>query len=228
MDAKREFAIRYYRWALEQWRLEIDGGFPLLRAIRHSSCAEILEIMSTMSRSERLKMAEILTKWFHPDAVKALGQTLTPEEREMFEHWRHVRARLYRESAEYAACAKPRQKKIAPLRAAIKELVAPVIGKEVEAYRGVLYQYELLIGRWTVVTRVDFTGRADDFVYDHVIRSSADSRELCRVSATSWFGICGGMTAWVGLSDEDIPNAAATLAVVCRRFLDAAPRLLPE
>ncbi len=182
--------------------------------------------MRTMSRDERLRIAEIHTKRLHPDAVKALGETLTPEERSVFEHWLRVRSRIRGEIS--SAPVPPRRKRIAALREAIREVVVPLIGEESEADPGVEYWYEVRIGRWTVHTRIDFSGRWDDFSYDQIIRFSANGRELRRVSVESWFGICGGMTSWVGLSEEEIPKAAATLALVCKRFLDAAPLLLPE
>ena len=227
-DEQREFAIRYYRWALEQWRSEIDGGFPILRGIRDSSCTGTLEIMKTQSRDERLEMARTLTKRRHPEAVAALGDTFSTEEQRLFEHWRHLRATLYWESAEYAAVGQPRKKRIAPLRAAIRQVVAPVVGKEVDCCHGVLYRYETRIGRWTVATRIDFTDRQADIIYDHLIRLSEDSRRFAGpISVEKWFGI-SGVSEWRGLSDEEIPEAVANLALVCRRFLEAAPYLLPQ
>jgi hypothetical protein len=229
MDDKTEFTIRYYRWALEQWRLEIDGGFPLLRALRYSTCTEVLEIMKTMSRDERLNMARILAKRHHHEATEALGEPMSDEEQRQWDHWRHLRDAIRRNSPEAAALDRPRKKRIAPLRAAILRVVAPVIGNEVDNEHGVMYHFELPIKRWTVVTRIDFTGTWDDFEYDHLIRRSEDSSHFVRpIAVLAWFGIVGGCTKWEGLSDEDIPSAANTLALVCRRFLDAAPKLLPD
>jgi hypothetical protein len=224
----REFAARYYRWALEQWRLEIDGGFPLLRTLRDSACTEVLEIMKTMSRDERLEMALILSKRQHLRGVEALGETFSVEEQRLWEHWRHQRTEIRRNSTEAAALSELRKKRIAPFRAAIRQVVVPLLGKEVENCHGALYQYEVPIGRFTVATRIDFTGRWNDFYYDHLIRRTEDSFHFPRsVSVEQWFGIVGS-TQWEGLSDEDIPGAVDTLALVCRRFLEAAPHLLPE
>ncbi len=183
--------------------------------------------MKTMSRDERLGLARTLTKRRHREAVAALGETFSAEEQNQFEHWLHLVATLHWDSPEYKAVGQPRKKRIAPLRAAIKQVVAPLLGKEVESDHGVLYLYELAVGRWTVVTRISFTGRSDDFNYDHLIRLSQESRPFARISVEKWFGI-SGETVWEGLSDQDIPEAAASLALVCRRFLEAAPHLLPQ
>jgi len=229
MDESTEFAVRYYRWAFEQWVLEIDHEFPLLSAVHDSSCPGFLKIMRTMSRDERLQMARIQMKHFHSKAVAALGETSSAEEKQMFNEWRRIRA----ESQEFESGwedLKPRKKPIAPLRAAIKEAVAPILGKELEGYGQDARYYEFPIGRWIVLTLIDFSSRLDDFTYHHEIRRATDPIPISMsssISVAKWFGIAGA-TSWDGLSEESIPDAASTLAKVCRRFLDAAPSLLPE
>jgi hypothetical protein len=227
MDESTEFAVRYYRWASEQWLLEIDHEFPLLSTVHDSSCPGFLRIMRTMSRDERLEMARIQMKHFHPKAVAAFGETFSPEEKRMFDEWRRIRAES-RASESGWDDLKPRKKPIARLRAAIKEAVTPILGNELKEY-GQGY-YELAIGRWVVLTVIDFSSRLDDFTYHHQIRRATDRVPISMsssISVAKWFGIAGA-TSWDGLSEEDIPDAIATLAKVCRRFLDAAPNLLPE
>jgi len=226
MDAKGEFALRYYRWALDQWRPEIDASFPLLRNIPDPICRAAVRILDPMSHDERWRMAQILTKRRHAHAAEALGEPLSLEERALLVKWDRQHTEFWRELDSTANHTGPRHKRVALLRAAVRQSLAPVIGREVVMDQGLLYHYELSIGRWTITTRLTFNHRDADLLYDHSIRSSEDSLYLVRsASVEKWFGI-DAISSWVDVREDAIPGAVSTLVQVCRSFLEAAPELL--
>jgi len=78
--AKEEFQVRYYLWAKSEWEREINESFPDLRSFKAGPAWETLEYMRHLSRREQLLVAGGLLKRFHPDAVKTLGETCSPDE----------------------------------------------------------------------------------------------------------------------------------------------------
>lgn len=79
--AKQEFEIRYYRWATVEFEREIDEGFPNFRLFKTGAVWELYYLMQQLPKPDRLTAAHGLLKRFHPDAVKALGETCSTEEK---------------------------------------------------------------------------------------------------------------------------------------------------
>lgn len=78
--AKQEFVLRYYIWAISEWEKEIDESFPNFRSFKAGSIWETHQFMQQLNRNEQLTLAHGLLKRFHPDAVKALGESCSAEE----------------------------------------------------------------------------------------------------------------------------------------------------
>ncbi len=78
--AKNEFEIRYYLWAISEWQKEIDGSFPNLRTFKTGAFWETYQVMQQLDKSQQLTLAHGLLKRFHPEAVKSLGESCSPEE----------------------------------------------------------------------------------------------------------------------------------------------------
>jgi hypothetical protein len=95
--AKEEFQVRYYLWARSEWERQIDGSFPDLHCFKAGPAWETLQYMQQLSRHEQLLVAGGLLKRFHPDAVKTLGETCSPEE----EAFRSRRDCFFRVREEY-------------------------------------------------------------------------------------------------------------------------------
>ena len=75
-DLQRDFNVRYYHWALQDFRREIQHDFPFLRGFKTGSAFEIVEMMSKMSSREKLLLASALVKRFHKDGVQAAGDRI--------------------------------------------------------------------------------------------------------------------------------------------------------
>lgn len=78
--ARAEFNLRYYRWALQDFKREIDQGFPWLKGFKTGSPAEVLKLLTARNRDEQMTMANALVKRFHKDAVEAAGDDMTGAE----------------------------------------------------------------------------------------------------------------------------------------------------
>jgi hypothetical protein len=78
--AKQEFEIRYYLWAISEWEKEINESFPNLRSFKAGSAWETYQFMQLLNRRDQMILAHGLLKRFHPDAVKALGESCSREE----------------------------------------------------------------------------------------------------------------------------------------------------
>jgi hypothetical protein len=75
--AKDEFAVRYYRWAREDFRREIGQGFPLLGSIKGTAALRLLAAMESLGPDEQVRFADALVKRFHPRATELLNEPLT-------------------------------------------------------------------------------------------------------------------------------------------------------
>jgi hypothetical protein len=90
-------------------------------------------------------------------------------------------------------------------------------------------RYRTQMGRWTITTDLDLGSSVRDLAYDQGVGlGPQDPYSLANaISADAWFGI-SSTTGWSDLTEEAIPRAAATLTLLCQRFLGAAPHLLPR
>jgi hypothetical protein len=103
-DAKKEFEIRYYQWATSEFEREIEELFPSFKSFKSGSVWDTYHFMQLLDRAGQRTLAHALLKRFHPDAVSALGETTSSEEkslltrRDNFNIMRgHYQGMLYRE-----------------------------------------------------------------------------------------------------------------------------------
>src|SRR2546430_2575026 len=79
-EATREFDIRYYLWAISEFEKEIEESFPTLRLFKAGGAWKTYQFMLKLPKSEQMVLARGLLKRSHPNAVKSLGETCSPEE----------------------------------------------------------------------------------------------------------------------------------------------------
>jgi hypothetical protein len=235
----REFAIRYYRWALDQWPDEIEHGFPMFRGIGGEESATELRILRRLEPQDRLALGRALVKWHHSDAVAFLGERLSQSEERQVQWHNQERMAVGRRYilsggltsggpwAPVMTHDRPPQARRALLKE-VRRAVEPILGPAFYHPEPSDWRYRTRVGRWAVVTFIRF-GLTYDLSYCHDIRFGDESDSMCRrLSAGEWMGLTSSDTGWVLSSPDDIPGAAAALASFCRRFLEAAPELLPE
>jgi hypothetical protein len=57
IEAKREFEVRYYFWAISEWENEIKAEFPFLRAFKCGAMWETFQVMQKLDKSQQTKLA---------------------------------------------------------------------------------------------------------------------------------------------------------------------------
>jgi hypothetical protein len=80
VDAKTQFEIRYYLWAISEFEREIEESFPTFHLFKTGPVWETLQFMRLLDRAKQRTLAHALLKRFHPKAVTALGETTSDEE----------------------------------------------------------------------------------------------------------------------------------------------------
>jgi hypothetical protein len=228
--AADEFAIRYYRWALEDFRREIAQDFPLLRPIKDSLAIRLTGHMQSLDAGERGRLATALVKRAHKRAVELTGDPWGAEEGPLVERYRTI-SRIPRpeeEAYRRALFDDPQSLKLnrGALLAHVKRALAPVLGEGAPFSTEHEWRYAMPIGAWTLSTFVDVGGSTHQLSYGHAIHSG-DRRILKEgISVLSWLGIGGAHTQWNQLTSADIESGAAALSRVCRHFVDVGPELL--
>jgi hypothetical protein len=238
----REFATRYYRWALEQWRLEVDLDLPTLRSITGPMATDTLLAFERLGREERLSVGLALVRHLNKETLTDLGEEYTTQDEQL------VKAHFQRTSIESArrrwgippidagdpwhpvmTMHRP-AKAVALLRKEVRRAVEPIVGQDLYRFDPRRWRYRTPVGRWVILTEVFFRGGLSDLAYSHEIRFGEDSVSMCRfISVQEWLGVSSAATTgWVLSSADEIPAVAATLATLCQRLIGAAPSLLSE
>jgi hypothetical protein len=230
-QAKDEFAVRYYRWALEDSQREVKEGFPFLHRIKGTASLRLLAAMESLQQEEQTHFSVALVKRFHLRALKLLNEHLTAEENELCRDYVSSILIPIPEEQEIERRIKAgtfhlrvNRKNLATL---IKKELEPVLGNPSEIWGPREWWYMTSFGSWNVRTNVHMSeGHFYQLNYHHSIHPVDSMYELENwMSVLSWLGITS-MTNWDLLTDADIPEAAETLAQLCSHFIQAVPSLL--
>ena len=230
---ERDFAVNYYLWALDQWKHEIGRKFPFLKAARDAKLEEadtILQILEPLSDDQARQVTSALLKSTQPETARILGEHLLPEDNLLLDQLNEKRRDIATKKQFFSAL---KGKSKNPTRARKRKLILDEVKKALEPVLGKLrkdsgsYYIDTPMGDWTLRTSVDVNGQWD-LAYSHDIPLGPEVWRLLtrNVSALSWLGI--NQTFWADLSTENIPAAANFMLFATRRFLDAAPNLLPK
>jgi hypothetical protein len=80
IEAKQEFAIRYYHWSISECEKEINEGFPNLQLFKHGGCWELHQFMQQLDRGEQLMLLHGRLKFIHPKILPVLGESISTDE----------------------------------------------------------------------------------------------------------------------------------------------------
>lgn len=86
--AKREFGMRFYRWAIQDFRREVADGLPFIASIKGVATQRFLEIWPSLTEHERRSVEKAFLKWAHAEAVEITGEGHTIDEWKLFEAYR--------------------------------------------------------------------------------------------------------------------------------------------
>lgn len=228
--AKDEFAVRYYQWAMEDFRREMREGFPLLRKIKGSASLRLVTLMQSLGQDEQILLSSGLVKRFHRRATNLLKEPLTAQEDSLCQGYvasiiTPIPAKGEIERRIRAGIA--RRVNRSRLAALCKKDLQPILGNPSDVWGPRECWYETPIDGWNVCTNVHtYGGNFYQLNYHHRIHPSGSVYELENgISVLAWLGITS-MTNWDLLTDQDMSQAARTLALVCSHFIQAVPSLL--
>jgi hypothetical protein len=198
--------------------------------------------MLRLPSTERLVLAHGLLKRFHPNAVKALGETCSTEE----ESLRARRDSFPSNILSFAEEIRARKKAGEPIKLASKRKLRKVMTAQFKAAFGDEciglacveeeedLRFKMKRSGWVVNTMFYFgrshailnyshnIGSEQTFPYRHG-RIAMGMRGL--ISFNSYLGI-SSQTEWDYLTEEEIEPSCAVALKLCAHFFDVAPKLL--
>jgi hypothetical protein len=240
--AKKEFDIRYYRWAMSEFEKEIEGSFTTLRLFKAGSSWLTFQFMLKLSKRDQLILARSLLKRFHPNAVKALSETCSIEE----ESLRSRRDAAFSNILSLGEEIRARKKAGEPIKLAKKGKLRKVITAKFKAAFGDQcinlasveeeddLAFKIKRGGWIVNTFFDFGRRETVLSYSHNIVSEKTfpyrNTRIAMVmgwgmSFNSYLGI-SSQTEWHSLTQEEIEPACTLALKLCSNFFHVLPELL--
>jgi hypothetical protein len=225
-----EFAVRYYRWALDDARREVRENFPLLRAVKSGLTMRAVAYFESRADDERRSTAMALVKRSHRRAVELTGDS-----------WGAADEAVDRDYSSAARTARPEEESYRQtllhspdtltidrgrFLTAVKAQLASVLGAGEPFSTKHEWRYDTSFGPWTLVTLIDVGGSAHQLAYSHALQASGSKPLREGVSLCGWLGLGGGHTTWNRLTPPDTVEAAQSLARVCAHFVQAVPPLV--
>lgn len=243
-EAKREFNVRYYRWAISEFEKEVDEGLPTLRLFKAGGAWRVSQFMLKLSRRQQSLLARSLLKSSHPDAVATLGEgeRCSPAEEAIRRQCdaqlnnilifgRDLRARINAgEPIKLATRMRLRKAMMARFKAAFgPECVDLARADEDDE----ILRFAMKRAGWFVTTSFYF-GRGKPVIdYSHGIASEEPLLyrpgigPMVMASATS-FNSCLGVSRgeWHYLTVDEVEPICHAVIKLCAHFFDSLPSLL--
>jgi hypothetical protein len=132
--AYNNFAPQFYRWAIADFRRELQQDFPLLQLLPEWQTGDLIHLFRSLDEIDRLKLSLALVKRVHPKGMEALGESLSPEEEKLIAkaeascraRWEARRLKPSHEFVNYSPSSR-RDVRIA-LSTALRESLTPILG----------------------------------------------------------------------------------------------------
>lgn len=230
----KEWQIRLYHWAMQDFLREADEGFPILKRIKNRHLMfHVLPALESLDTEKQKRLISALVKKAHFYVVWLIyGEDLTPEEKSIYRWYKettkqlsHDESLLYQKVLDGKLNIRVKRKKLAE---EIKKLLGPVLGDYYEPFEDdwKIWRYSTTVGNWTLNTELDVEGDYVQLRYRHQISPKGVSLVLPMggISIFDWYGIRG--LQWDLLMDEDIEDTAQVMAWLCSHFLEACEELL--
>jgi hypothetical protein len=217
MKNSQEFAIRYYRWAVQDTRAEMEAGFPLISRLGTESAEFYLSLMSRLDSSDRDLLMSAFLKSYHQEAVSLLGEEITADEEDMLGWANRQRGEMF------GALSPPRirsRKLRSMLKSELQQRLSPPPESTMVGPKPKIYRFMSTVGPWVVQTWLDCRLWPN---YSHFIYGKG--RPLAGgLSIESWMGI-SGVTSWPN-GPKSAAEIVTPMADAIERFIKAAPSLL--
>lgn len=239
--AKASFNNHYYRWAVGEAKREISEGFATLLKLKNPLVYRFLELAQSMDKQQQFEFLNALVKRAHLSVVEAVDETTSEKEKALIDKYltldtyvengtRVIDATFERQgsdkiyqSMKKAACPGDIDKKL--LRKLTVETLRRALGEYSVHDSLDSWWYETKVGVWSVWTLVSANKKHVHLSYCHRISVAQGIDLRFPLSAMQWLGL-GGSTDWILWQDSQVEEATETMALLIKRFLDAAPILL--
>jgi hypothetical protein len=231
---RREFAIRFYRWAEQDLKLEVDGGFGRVRSVKSSWAFHYVDFLSSLPRNEQLQaaLAILRASIVHKMAREQLGLTLTPIEKQHVQDFqRRLHPIAWRSESEEKLLSSTRAEEFKLDKDELEELLFDKIGKalDVKPINSSLLFLQQIKG-WYLETGADIRSVYQLRYGQYIIARKAN--DLCPVhlkeggiTILGWLGIHPD-TAFNLLRKSELQEATTFVAEAIRYFASVAPTLL--
>jgi hypothetical protein len=242
-EAKKEFDVRYYLWAISEFEKEIENGFPILRQFKAGGAWKTYQFMLNLPNSEQLVLARALLKRSHPNAVSTLGETCSIEETLLCSR----KDAAFSNIVSFGEEIRARKNAGEPIKLASKQKIRKVITTQFKAAFGTEcidlaivdeeddLRFKMKRAGWIVKTSFWF-GRGETILdYSHLIESEEifPHRDgivamglIGGASFNAWLGV--GRSQWSYITDEEIEPTCATVMKLCAHFFETLPKLLND
>lgn len=241
-EAKREFGIRYYLWAISEFEKEIEESFPTMRSFKSGSAWKTYQFMQQLQKSEQLILAHSLLKRFHSAAVKDLDQSCSAYE----ESLRLRRAEFPSNTLRFDEEIRTRRNSGEKIKFTSKKRLQNVVAAKFKAAFGnecidLAYdnedpdlRFKMKCSGWIINTFFYFGRSQTVLSYSHNIES--EKTFLYRggevgmgmggmMSFNSYLGIAS-QTEWHYIMDEDVEATSDIIIKLCGHFFIILPKLL--
>lgn len=246
MDAKTvdEFAVRFYKWSLDDTQRELGEGFPLLRRVKGASALGLIDYIESLPAEQRGQFVVALVKRVHLKALEITGDHLTGDENELINQYlsSHMNfvGKYFNEYGvqRYKPGIRGKSLDKKKLAALITDKLRPVCGEVHSRYQKYEWLHRTTCEGWFIDTLVEVLNWNPQIKYYHYIVSPVEEAEYIKREALDWSGIYLrlGVTPkllmgffpveWDMLLPGDEEQTAEVLAELCSHFMNAAPTLL--
>lgn len=236
--AKQEFSVRYYLWSVSEFEREINEAFPSLGLFNAGPSRNVLQFMRQLNGTGRRTLAHSLLKRFHPDAVSALGEQMSDDEKSLLsqldefrliENAKSVSKGMVGSEIKLVNKGKLRRMILAKFKSAFGHQCfdLELVGLDPELI------FKMKCCGWILETRFEFKGKHrqihywQDIVSPTVIEPYRAPAMIVAqfISFDAWLGI-SSQTQWEFLTNYDAEPACDAAIKFCGRFFEVAPKLL--
>jgi hypothetical protein len=233
--ARRMFASRYHKWAVDERHREVRSNFARLRRIRGSVATDALLRMSRWTEQEKLSFLLARLAQAHADVGPSVAAP-TPDQqrlldeftsREWYERPESLQAVLTEEDIRKSAA-------VADIRGAVKAALEPLLGRP-KTDGASLWRYRTIVDGFTLCTEVGVHRFGVSKVYYHHVLHEGERDYWPQpphatkvypdwISFALWIGL--GQSMWDRIRKEHVDETAETIKEFCGYFLSALPKLL--
>ena len=239
-EAKTKFDIRLYQWAKTAQQMEIQESFPSFR-LCNSWVAKTCLFFQGLNPHSRTVLGQGLLQRMHPEAVKALGETISPETEVLIrreENYRVTQLAQERMRTAFSGDQKPSLAKARQLRKAITTHFKAAFGdiclppEPLDGKPDLIFR--MRCHGWVIKTLFEFGRWFPEIRYDH---SAWTGKWITKEEPAVLFANCIGFrlsygnvlgigSGWDNIAVDGVEPVCVAVVDHSRRMFDLFPKLL--